>query len=137
MKRNLHTGAGSMVSQSVLIISKVSQCFSILIIIYIIECKIVDIYIYILFLISSVSHILLDILWKIPPSLTLSANGNYMLGYNFQQRCLHPVQLRLYVLYYWHDMIHMRKSGAYYSVIDHLKNWDRLKFGEKADLNAF
>ena len=31
-------------------------------------------------------------------------------------------------------MIHMRKSEAYYSVIDHLKNWDKLKFG---DLNAF
>ena len=34
-------------------------------------------------------------------------------------------------------MIHMRKSELYYSVIDLLKNFDKLKFGEKADLNAF
>ena len=28
-------------------------------------------------------------------------------------------------------MVHMRKSELYYSVIDHLKKWDKLKFGEK------
>ena len=31
----------------------------------------------------------------------------------------------------------MQKSEAYYSVIDLLKNLDKLKFGETADLNAF
>ena len=55
--------------------------------------KIVDIFTYILFIVSYVSHILLDILWKLQSSLTLSANGNYLLDYNFQQRCLHSLQL--------------------------------------------
>ena len=31
----------------------------------------------------------------------------------------------------------MQKSEAHYSVTDLLKNLDKLKFGEKADLNAF
>ena len=44
--------------------------------------------------------------------------------------------IKLHVLYYWHDIIHIRKSEACYSVIDHLKNWDKLKFGEKADLKS-
>ena len=52
--------------------------------------KIVDIFIYILFIISYVSHILLDILRKLRSSLT-SANGNYLLDDNFQQRCLHSL----------------------------------------------
>ena len=44
--------------------------------------KIVDICIYILFIISYVLRILLDILWKLRSSLTLSANGNYLQGYH-------------------------------------------------------
>ena len=82
-----------MVSQSVLIISwsKVSQCFNDD---FNKSSKIVDICIYILFMVSYVSHILLDILRMLWSSLTLSANGNYLLGYNFQKRCLHPLQLR-------------------------------------------
>ena len=102
MKRNLHIGARDMVSQSVLIISwsKVSQCFNNYVCCWMQtddlnkSSKIVDIFIYILFIVSYVSHILLDILWKLQSSLTLSANGNYLLGYNFQQRCLHSLQLR-------------------------------------------
>ena len=42
--------------------------------------------------------------------------------------------MKLNVLYYWYDMNHKRKLEVYYSVIDRLKNWDKLKFG---DLNAF
>ena len=45
--------------------------------------KIVEICIYILFIISYVSHIMLDILWKLRLLLTLSAKGNYLLRYNF------------------------------------------------------
>ena len=56
--------------------------------------KIVDICIYILFIISYVLHILLDILWKLRSSLTFSAKGDYLLDYNFQKRCLHPLKLR-------------------------------------------
>ena len=43
--------------------------------------KISDICINILFIIY-VSHILLDILWKIRSSRTLSSNDNYLLGYH-------------------------------------------------------
>ena len=58
--------------------------------------KIVDICIYILFIISYVLHILLDILRRLRSSLTLSAKGNYLLGYNFQQRCLNLSNLDLW-----------------------------------------
>ena len=34
-------------------------------------------------------------------------------------------------------MISMWKSEAYDSVIKHVKNWDKLEFAEKEDLNAF
>ena len=42
----------------------------------------VDICMYILFIISYVSYILLDISWKLRSSLTLPASGNYLLGYH-------------------------------------------------------
>ena len=92
-----------MVSQWVLIInwSKVSQYFNNYVCCWMQtddlnkSSKIVDIFTYILFIVSYVSRILSDILWKLQSSsLTLSANGNYLLDYNFQQRCLHSLQIR-------------------------------------------
>ena len=123
-----------MVSQSVLIISwsKVSQCFNNYVCYWMHtddfnkSSKIVDIFIYILFIISYVSHILLDILWKLLSSPTLSVNGNYLLGYHARLTCsltlICETLIKFRILYYWHDMIHIRKSQTYYSVIDHLKN---------------
>ena len=98
--------------------------------------KMFDICINILFIISYVSHILLDILWKLRSTLTLSVNSNFLLGYHASltssptQICKTLIRLR--ILYYWHDS-YTKITGVLFSYWPS-KNWDNLKF---VDLNTF
>ena len=96
--------------------------------------EIVDICIYILFIISYVSHILLDILWKLRSSLTLLANGNYLLGYRARLTCSPNLIWETLIKVAYFVLLTYDSYTKSTGVLFHLKNWDKLKF---SDLNTF